>query len=142
MPQIISPPESKIPETRPIITTCPHCQYTISYTEDEVERVDNDAMGVFCPHCDGVITTKHIEPFTFPDSFYNFNENDGAIGLTNEEVQKLVDMVKRQIQQEMKVGEYTFLSQGNTMVIGFKMEDEDNIIVTKNYWEDSIFHGD
>lgn len=145
MPKIIAPPADELNETiekQPIITTCPHCHYTISYTEDEVERVDNDAMGVYCPQCGGVITTKRIEPFTFPDSFYSFNENDGVTDLTNEEVQKLVDMVKRQIQQEMKVGEYTFLSQGNTVVIGFKMEDEDTIIVTKNYWEDSVFHGD
>lgn len=137
MPQIVAPPESQ-PQIDPIITTCPHCQYTISYTEDEVERVDNDAMGVFCPHCDGAIMTKHIEPFTFPSSFYSFNENDGAIGLTNEEVQKLVDMVKRQIQQEMKVEEYIFLSQGNTMVIGFKLEDEDKIVVARDYWEDNV----
>ena len=140
MPKIIAPPENKIPEKRPIITTCPHCQYTISYTEDEVERVDNDAMGVYCPQCGGVITTKHIEPFTFPDSFYSFNANDGAEKLNNVEIQHLVNIVKRQLQQEMKIEEYTFLSQGDTMVIGFKFEDEDKIVVTKDYWEDSRFH--
>lgn len=138
MPQIISPPENKTIEKRPIITTCPHCQYTVSYTEDEVERVDNDAMGVYCPQCGGVITTKHIEPFTFPDSFYSFNTRDGANSLTNEEIQYLVNIVKRQLQQEMKIEEYTFLSQGNTMVIGFKLEDEDRIVVARDYWEDNM----
>lgn len=138
MPKIIAPPENKTIEKRPIITTCPHCQYTVSYTEDEVERVDNDAMGVYCPQCGGVITTKHIEPFTFPDSFYSFNTRDGANSLTNEEIQYLVNIVKRQLQQEMKIEEYTFLSQGNTMVIGFKLEDEDKIVVVRDYWEDNI----
>lgn len=139
MPQIVAPPENKAIEKQPIITTCPHCQYTISYTEDEVERVENDGMGVYCPQCDGVITTKHIEPFTFPDSFYSFNTRDGADNLTNEEIQRLVNIVKRQLQQEMKIEEYTFLSQGNTVVIGFKLEDEDRIIVVRDYWEDSVF---
>lgn len=51
MPQIISPPENKTTEKRPIITTYPHCQYTISYTKDEVDRVENDGLGVICPNC-------------------------------------------------------------------------------------------
>ena len=64
MPQIVAPPETKY-KTEPIITTCPHCNYTISYTEDEVERVDNDGMGIICPNCNNSIVTEHIVPFTF-----------------------------------------------------------------------------
>ena len=138
MPQIVSPPESKIPEKRPIITTCPNCQYTISYTEDEVERVDNESMGVYCPHCGGIVETEHIEPFTFPDTFYHFDTNETS-KLTNEETQHYVNIVKRKLQQECQVGEYTFTGTGDTMVFGFKFEDEDIIIVAKNYWEDSVF---
>ena len=138
MPQIVSPPENKIPEKRPVITTCPHCNYTISYTEDEIKRVDDDGMGVICPQCNGVIVTKHVEPFTFPDTFYYFGQNDGAVALSNEETQSRVDIVKRKIQQELEVGEYTFTGTGDTMVFGFKMEDEDLIFVAKNYWEDSV----
>ena len=73
MPQIVVPPENKIPEKRPIITTCPRCNYTISYTEDEVERVTNDGVGVLCPNCNEPIVLEHIEPFTFPDTFYHFS---------------------------------------------------------------------
>ena len=138
MPQIISPPESKIPEKRPIITTCPHCQYTISYTEDEVDRVENDALGVICPNCNESIVLEHIEPFTFPDTFYHFDTNKVS-KLTNEETQHYVDIVKRKLQQECQVGEYTFTGTGDTMVFGFKFEDEDEIIVAKNYWEESVF---
>ena len=138
MPQIISPPESKIIETRPIITTCQHCQYTISYTEDEVERVTNNGDGIFCPNCDEPIVTKHIEPFTFPDTFYHFGGNEGRI-LSDEETQHYVDIVKRMLQEELKVGDHTFTGTGDTMVFGFKFEDEDEIIVAKNYWLDSVF---
>lgn len=140
MPKIISPPESKIPEKRPIITTCPHCQYTISYTEDEVERVENNGLGVICPNCNESIVLEHIEPFTFPDTFYHFGTGEGAICLSDDEVQQYVDIVKRKLQQECRVGEYTFIGNGDTMVLGLKFEDEDEIIVAKNYWEDSVFH--
>lgn len=139
MPQIVSPPESKIPEKRPIITTCPNCQYTISYTEDEVERVDNESMGVYCPHCGGIVETEHIEPFTFPKTFYHFDNNETS-KLTNEETQHYVDVVKHRLQQELEVGKYTFTGTGDTMVFGFKFEDEDMIIVAKNYYEDNVLH--
>ena len=142
MPQIVSPPENKIPEKRPIITTCPHCQYTISYTEDEVERVTNDSVGILCPNCDEPIVTKHIGPFTFPDTFYHFGTSEGAVCLSDDGVQKYVDIVKRKLQQECQVGDYTFAGTGDTMVFGFKFEDEDEIIVAKNYWEESVFRQD
>ena len=137
MPKIVAPPENK-PKTEPIITTCPNCHYTISYTEDEVERVDNDSLGVYCPHCGGAVETEHIEPFTFPDTFYCFNQSDGAVALSNEETQHYVDIVKRKLQQECQVGEYAFAGIGDTMVFGFKFEDEDTIYVAKNYWEESV----
>lgn len=142
MPKIIAPPANELNETiekHPIVTTCPHCQYTISYTEDEVERVDNESMGVICPQCRGVVKTERIKPFTFPDTFYHFDTSETS-KLTNEETQHYVDIVKRKLQQECQVGEYTFTGTGDTMVFGFKFEDEDEIIVAKNYWEESVFH--
>lgn len=141
MPQIIAPPESQ-PQTEPITTTCPHCHYTISYTADEIERVSNNAVGILCPQCGGVIETKHIEPFTFPETFYHYGEGKDSVHLTDKEVQSYVDVIKRKLQQELKVGDYTFTSTGDIMVFGFKFEDEDRIIVVKNYWEESIFHED
>lgn len=139
MPQIIAPPETKTINKRPIITTCPHCQYTISYTEDEVDRVSNDGLGIMCPNCDEPIVLEHIEPFTFPDTFYHFCTNEGAVCLSDKETQEYVNIVKRKLQQECKVGEYTFTGTGDTMVFGFKLEDEDVIYVAKSYWQDSVF---
>lgn len=138
MPQIVAPPESQS-KNEPIITTCPHCHYTISYTTDEIERVDNESMGVCCPHCEGVIKTEHISPFNFPDTFYHCGESEGAVRLSDEEVQSYVDIVKRQLQQELKIGDYTFSGTGDTMVFGFKFEDENVIYVAKGYWEESMF---
>lgn len=139
MPQIVAPPKNEVIEKRPIITTCPHCQYRISYTEDEVERVDNEVMGVYCPQCGGVIETKRIKPFTFPDSFYQYSTSKGAVEISNEKIQEYINIVKRELEQECEVGEYSFTGDGDTMVFGFKFEDEDVIYVAKNYWEDSVF---
>ena len=143
MPNIVAPPANELNETiekRPIITTCPHCQYTISYTEDEVDRVENDSLGITCPNCNEPVVFEHIEPFTFPDTFYHFGASEGAVCLSDDKVQEYVNIVKRKLQQELKVGEYTFTGTGDTMVFGFKFKDESQIIVAKNYWEDSVFH--
>lgn len=142
MPKIIAPPANELNETiekQPIITTCPHCQYTISYTEDEIERVDNEGLGIMCPNCNEPIVLEHIEPFTFPDTFYHFSASEDDVCLSDDEVQQYVNIVKHKLQQECEIGEYTFVGSGDTMVFGFKMEDEDEIIVAKNYWSDSVF---
>lgn len=137
MPKIVAPPETN-PKTEPIITTCSNCHYTISYTEDEVERVDNEVMGVYCPQCGGVIETGRIVPFTFPDSFYHCSTDNEAVALTDKQTQNYIDEVKRELKQELNIGEFTFAGSGDTMVFGFKFEDEDTIYVAKNYWEDSV----
>ena len=139
MPQIVSPPQAQQPTQTPIITTCPHCHYTISYTEDEVERVENDAFGVICPNCNESIVLEHVEPFTFPNTFYHFGIDEGAVCLSDDGVQRYVNIVKRKLRQECQIGEYAFTGSGDTMVFSFKFEDEDVIFVAKNYWEDSVF---
>lgn len=136
MPKIVAPPEIK-PKTEPIITTCPKCLYTISYTEDEVGRVDNEVMGICCPQCGVVIETRRIVPFTFPDSFYHYGEDNGAICLSDAKVQEYINTIKKRL-QESEVGEFFMTGSGDTMVFGFKFEDEDTIYVAKNYWEDSV----
>lgn len=137
MPKVVKP--NKIKEQRPVITVCPHCECTVSYHLNEVHKVDNNGMGIICPNCGKNIVTQEVKCFTFPNSFYHFGSNDDSVCLTNEEIQKYVDIVKNTLQHERKVGEYTFTGSGNTMVFGFKFEDEDVIIVAKDYWEDSEF---
>lgn len=135
MPQIVAPPQAQQPTQTPIITTCSHCNYTISYTEDEVDCVENEGLGIMCPNCNEPIVLEYIEPFTFPDTFYHFGTGEGAVCLSDDEIQEYVNIVKRRLQKELEVGEYTFTGSGDTIVFGFKFEDEDKIIVAKNYWE-------
>lgn len=136
MPQIVAPPK-----TDHHITTCPHCKYTISYMEDEVERLKVDAMGVYCPNCGEIVKTKYITPFTFPDSFYYFGTQDNRNDVSDENIKKYVKDVKSHF-PNMVCGEHYAICAGNAIIIGFKEEDvdgvEEKIIVAKNYWEDSI----
>lgn len=138
MPKIVAAPKVE-EEKRPIITTCPNCKYTISYTEDEVERVSNNAMGVYCPQCGGDIETKHIKPFTFPDTFYYFSANNNAVRMSDENIQRFIDNVKQSLETKCNIGDYVLEGSGDVMVFGVKNEDEDTIYVARNYWEDSVY---
>ena len=61
--------------------------------------------------------------------------------LSNEEVQQYVDKVVQKCEC-LKAGEFTFAATGDTMVIGLKFEDETDIIVAKDYYEDAIMDED
>lgn len=95
-----------------------------------------------CPNCNWSIATEHIEPFTFPNTFYRFGASEDAVCLSDDRVQEYVDIVKCKLKQECKVGDFVMTGTGDTMIFGFKFEDEDVIFVAKNYWEDNVYHGD
>lgn len=138
MPKIVAAPKVE-EEKRPIVTVCPNCKYTISYTEDEVERVGNNAMGVYCPQCGGDIETKHIKPFTFPDTFYYFSASNNAVRISDENIQRFIDNVKQSLETKCNIGDYVLEGSGDVMVFGVKNEDEVTIYVARNYWEDSVY---
>lgn len=135
MPKIVAPPENQS-KLEPIITTCSHCGYKISYTENEVERIENTKMGIFCPHCEEPIITQNVDPFTFPDTFVKYGEDEGAVHITDKAVQILVNEVKKSLINNSQ--EYSFSATGDTIVFGYNFEDEIVIYVARNYWEDSV----
>ena len=138
MPKIISPPKSQNEnENQPIITTCSHCGYKISYFKDEEERIENIKMGIFCPHCEEPIITQNVDPFTFPNTFVKCGEDEGAVHITDKAVQILVNEVKKSLINDSQ--DYSFSETGDTIVFGYNFEDEIVIYVARNYWEDSVF---
>lgn len=136
MPQIVAAPGEK-PKQR-TVTICPNCRYLISYTDDEIERVDNEAVGVYCPNCGAVIVDHTVTPFTFPNTFHKVNQQEGMSHLNNEQVQKLIDSVRKQ-GKFLEVGEAYGESTGDTIVIAMKSEEELAIYVTQDYWKDQYY---
>lgn len=135
MPQIIKLPPYKV-NTEAINIKCPHCHCTLAYTEDEVERVDNESMGVYCPYCSGAVETKHIKPFTFPDTFCHFDNT-----ANNKQIQEAIDKVKRDF-VIFPEDNFNYILQGDVAVFGY-VEEEGNkvyhhIVVAKEYWEEEI----
>ena len=59
---------------------------------------------------------------------------------TSDKVQKMINgCVYRLISEDVKAGEYTMEAMGDTAVYAFKYEDCMDIIVTQDYYNDTLF---
>lgn len=118
------------PERRTIV--CPKCHCTISYDQNDIEYYE-DGNGFCCPDCKNQIYMEKYDKTQFPEAFYHFNSVDGYT-LSDKETQYYVNKVANCL-KSAKVGEYCRSGTGDTMVFGCKYEDEDNIVVCKDYYE-------
>ena len=116
--------------------TCPNCENLLSYEKEDVEIGHYGCEFITCPECGEkiFITGERIMPPTFPQTFYHFG-SDKKISDKNiqEMVNKVVDNIKR-----ADVGDFYSMATGDTMVVALKNEDSTDIIVAKDYWEDTL----
>ena len=92
-----------------------------------------------CPVCgEQVFVSERISRPVFPTTFYHMSDN--AKKLSDNEIQKYLDEVMQKM-TTLTPGESTYIGTGDTIIFGFRLEDEDCIYVAKNYYEDSIERG-
>ena len=116
-------------------TKCSFCNTEYFYTDSDIVDIDASHYGFICPECGNEIITGNIEHCVFPDSFFRYG--NGAV-LTNEETQKYIDIVKKNLMEDENNYSYSFAGTGDTMVFGTKEEGiYYDINVAKNYWHDS-----
>ena len=125
------------------------------YAELEVEESDV-FVGEFgchlfkCPCCGREVAIDGIErdtPPTFRKTFFhNSATKESTVQskhISDNEVQKMIDgCVHRLISEDVKAGEYTMEAMGDTAVYAFKYEDCMDIIVTQDYYNDTLFNED
>ena len=116
--------------------TCPNCENLLSYEKEDVEIGHYGCECITCPECGEkiLITGERIMSPTFPQTFYYFGSgkkiSDNNIqGMVN----KVVDNIKK-----ADVGDFYTMATGDTMVVALKYEDSIDIIVAKDYWEDTL----
>ena len=123
------------------------------YAELEVEESDV-FVGEFgchlfkCPCCGREVAIDGIErdtPPTFRKTFFHYSvTKEGTVPfkhIPDNEVQEMIDKcVHRLISEDVEVGEYTMEAIGDTAVYAFKYEDCIEIIVTQDYYNDTLFN--
>ena len=116
--------------------TCPNCENLLSYEKEDVEIGHYGCECITCPECgeEILITGERIMPPTFPQTFYHFGSGKKISDKNIQEmVNKVVDNIKR-----ADVGDFYVTATGDTMVVALKYEDNIDIIVAKDYWEDTL----
>ena len=125
------------------------------YAELEIEESDV-FVGEFgchlfkCPCCGRKVAIDGIgrdTPPTFRKTFFHYSvTKEGTVPfkhIPDNEVQEMIDKcVHRLISEDVEVGEYTMEAIGDTAVYAFKYEDCMDIIVTQDYYNDTLFEDD
>ncbi len=125
------------------------------YAELEIEESDV-FVGEFgchlfkCPCCGREVAIDGIErdtPPTFRKTFFHYSATkEGTVPfkhISDNEVQEMIDKcVHRLVSEDVEVGEYTMEAIGDTAVYAFKYEDCIEIIVTQDYYNDTLFNED
>ena len=116
--------------------TCPNCENLLSYEKEDVEIGHYGCEFITCPECGEkiLITGERIMPPTFPQTFYHFGSGKK---ISDKNIQEMINEVVDNI-KIANVGDFYSISSGDAMVVALKYEDSTDIIVAKDYWEDTL----
>ena len=123
------------------------------YAELEIEESDV-FVGEFgchlfkCPCCGREVAIDGIErdtPPTFKQTFSHtyVDKSNNTKHIEDDEVQRMIDKcVSNLISDDVEAGEFSMQGIGDTIVYAFKYEDSIEILVTQDYYEDTLFKDD
>ena len=129
---------------------CDECQAELEIEESDVFVGEFGCHLFKCPCCGREVAIDGIErdtPPTFKQTFFHYSvTKEGTVPfkhIPDNEVQEMIDKcVHRLISEDVEVGEYTMEAIGDTAVYAFKYEDCIEIIVTQDYYNDTLFNDD
>lgn len=123
------------------------------YAELEIEESDM-FVGEFgchlfkCPCCGREVAIDGIERDmkpTFKQTFSHIfsGKSNNVVHIEDVEIQRMIDKcVNILISDDVEAGEHTMEVRGDTAVYAFKYEDCIEIIVTQDYYNDTLFEDD
>ena len=129
---------------------CENCQAELEIEENDVFVGEFGCYLFECPCCGREVAIDDIErdtPPIFRKTFFHYSATkDGTVQskhIPDNEVQEMIDKcVHRLISEDVEAGEYTMEATGDTAVYAFKYEDCMDIIVTQDYYNDTLFNED
>lgn len=127
---------------------CENCQAELEIEESDVFVGEFGCHLFKCPCCSHVTAIDGIErdtPPTFKKTFWHTsaNGNVNAKHISDDEVQKMIDeCVANLVSDDVEAGEFSMQGTGDTVVYAFKYEDCIEILVTQDYYNDTLFNED
>ena len=121
---------------------CDKCGAELEYDKEDVHIGQMGCGYVTCPACGSETTVgdQRVQPPTWKATFHHTSTETGAVDIEDVKIKEYVDeAVKHLCSDEWKPSEFYVISVGNLLVMGIKWEDDNiDIYVTKDYWEDNI----
>jgi len=71
----------------------------------------------------------------YPDVFFDFSE---GVDISEEKIRNWLMEVKEELEANNKERDFTYIKSGNTVVIGFKEDDQYEFVVCKDYKEHKL----
>ena len=129
---------------------CDECQAELEIEESDVFVGEFGCYLFKCPCCGCEVAIDGIErdtPPTFKQTFFHYSTTkEGTVKskhIPDNEVQEMIDKcVHRLISEDVEAGEFSMQGYGDTVVYAFKYEDYIEVLVTQDYYEDTLFEDD
>ena len=127
---------------------CDECQAELGIEESDVFVGEFGCHLFKCPCCGREVAIDGIErdtPPTFRKTFWHTyaDKSNDTKHIEDDEVQKMINnCVSDLISDEVQAGEFSMQGTGDTVVYAFKYEDCIEILVTQDYYEDTLFKDD
>ena len=127
---------------------CDECQAELEIEESDVFVGEFGCYLFKCPCCGREVAIDGIErdtPPTFRQTFWHTyaDKSNDTKHIEDDEVQKMINScVSNLISDDVEVGEFSMQGTGDTVVYAFKYEDCIEVLVTQDYYEDTLFEDD
>ena len=128
---------------------CENCQAELEIEADDVFVGEFGCYLFKCPCCshntaiDGM--ERDTQP-TFKKTFWHTSVKNGStntVHIEDNEIQKMIDeCVHNLISDDVEPGEFSMQGTGDTVVYAFKYVDCIDILVTQDYYSDTLFEDD
>lgn len=120
---------------------CDNCGAELEYEQADTHIGWTGCEYVTCPNCDREtpVSEERIMPPTWGITFFHTFATKGCLDICNQAVGEYIDKATKILcSDEAKPGEFYVTKVGNLLVVGLKWDDNVDIYVTKDYWEDTV----
>ena len=127
---------------------CDACYAELEVAESDVFVGEFGCHLFKCPCCGREVAIDGIErdtPPTFKQTFWHtyVDKSNDTKHIEDDEIQQMINhCVSNLVSDDVEAGEFSMQGTGDTAVYAFKYEDCIEILVTQDYWEDTIFNDD
>ena len=127
---------------------CENCQAELEIEEHDIFVGEFGCYMFKCPCCNKTTSIDGFDrdtPPTFRKTFWHthVDKSNDTKHIENDEVQRMINhCVSNLVSDDVEAGEFSMQGYGDTVVYAFKYEDCIDILVTQDYYEDTLFEDD